>query len=142
MRASDSIPEALGTNLPAECHAYVNYVFPYQDEDKEWDGRVSKWYKLLDVDPETEVPEVYSRYTPQPLPSSAKNPDGYVSHRLSLPQEEPVVPPVDNDMAEFIHTVKRPKLLSDRPSQQTRPAHLTPTVLAPDDSFVLDGDGC
>jgi hypothetical protein len=43
MRASDSIPEPLGTNLPAECHAYVNYLFPYQDEDKEWDGLVSKW---------------------------------------------------------------------------------------------------
>ena len=78
MRASDSIPEPLGTNLPAECHAYVNYLFPYQDEDKEWDGLVSKWYKLLDVDPETEVPEPYSRYTPP------RDPDGYVAHRLSL----------------------------------------------------------
>jgi len=94
------------------------------------------------VDPETGVPEPYSRYAPQTLPSSANDPDGYVAHQLSLPQEEPVVPPVENDMAEFIRAVKRPKLLSDRPLQQTRPAHLTPTVLAPDDSFVLDGDGC
>ena len=102
---------------------------------------VSKWYKLLDVDPETEVPEVYSRYTPQPLPSSAKDPDGYFAHRLSLPQEEPVVPPVDNDIAEFIRAVKRPKILSDHPSQQSLPAHLSPTVPAPEDSFVLDEDG-
>ena len=44
-------------------------------------------------------------------------------------------------MTEFIRAVKRPKLLSDRPSQQPRPAYLTPTVPAPEDSFVLDEDG-
>ena len=39
----------------------------------------------------------------------------------------------------FFHTC--PKLLSDRPSQQPHPAHLTPTLPAAEDSFVLDDNG-
>ena len=76
MRVLDSFPEDLGTTLPAECQAFVNFLFPYEDEDKSWDGRVTKWYKLLDLDPATEVLELYLRYTPRPLPSSAHDPEG------------------------------------------------------------------
>ncbi|CAJ1953536.1 unnamed protein product [Cylindrotheca closterium] len=43
MHVSDSFPEALGTTLPPECQAFVNYLFPNEDEDKSWDGPDQGW---------------------------------------------------------------------------------------------------
>ncbi|CAJ1898111.1 unnamed protein product [Cylindrotheca closterium] len=141
MRVSDSFPEALGTTLPAECQAFVNYLFPYEDEERSWDGRVSKWYKLLDLDPGSEVPESYLQYTPRPLPSSAQDPEGYVAQRLPLPSAAPAGLPVDDDMAEFIQAAKRHKpSLRQAPIRTPVPARGDLIVLTEDGHFE-DGHG-
>ncbi|CAJ1956224.1 unnamed protein product [Cylindrotheca closterium] len=100
MHVSDSFPEALGITSPAECQAFVNYLFPYEDEERSWDG----------------------------------HPEGYVAQRLPLPSTTPVVPPVDNDMAEFIQAAKHHK-----PS--SRQATVCAPIPAPGDLLVLTEDG-
>ncbi|CAJ1953850.1 unnamed protein product [Cylindrotheca closterium] len=137
MRVAESYPSALGITLPPECQAFVTYLFPFEDEDKGWDGRIPKWYKTLDLDSGTEVPDSYLQYTPRPLPSSAQDPDNYVTQRLTLPQKAPAaaLPPMDDDLAEFIQATKRHK-----PNSRRSLVHLQVTP-APEDSFVLTEEG-
>ena len=138
MRVADSYPAALGITLPAECQAFVNYLFPFEDDDKGWDDRIHKWYESLDLDSETEVPESYLQYTPRPLPSSAQDPEDYVTQRLTLPHKAPAaaLPPMDeDDLAEFIQATKRRRTSSGR---SPVPTQVPP---APENSFVLTEDG-
>ena len=137
MRVADSYPVALGITLPPECQAFVNYLFPFEDADKGWDGRIPKWFQLLDLDPATEVPDTYRQYTPRPLPSSAQDPEEYVTQRLTLPATEPVaaVPPMDDDLAEFLQATKRRRTSS---GLSPVPPQVAP---APENSFVLTADG-
>ncbi|CAJ1938514.1 unnamed protein product, partial [Cylindrotheca closterium] len=137
MRLAESYPTALGITLPPECQAFVNYLFPFEDEDKGWDGRIPKWYKTLDLDSGTEVPDSYLQYTPRPLPSSAQDPDDYVTQRLTVPPVAPpaALQPMDDDLAEFLQATKRHK-----PNSRRSPVH-PPVTPAPEDSFVLTEEG-